>query len=438
MADESEHVRSAQQPVTDLDGLINRTRGNAALAVVALKNINGLSGQHGLGFATAAQAAFVDRIRQLQRRGDQVLVLGSDKVCLVFDQLMDDNHVLLAGLKIERAFEEPFTLDETSALLEVRAGLVYYGSRERIESMNVEDVYRFAEAALGRAIERDVCFEISSEEAFARMQRDWQTNQELEQALRDHEITLDYQPKYRLEDGELVGAEAIVRWRKGGQIMPPQDFMPVLDETRLWDLTLYSLRRAIREMTSFEAEVPIAISVDGRVLQHPQFLNAVRSEINIWGVTPGRLSLEVRESRFDDARTIGVLDELRSLGVAVVMDQFGRGAASLEKLRDLPVDEIKIDRSFITNLVEDEQDRQMTAAIIDLAHRFEKTVVADGVEDAETFSYLAEAGCDVGQGFYLGAPLNEAQFSELTSLPLDAGRRQPGGLPRRRDLPGGR
>ena len=104
--------------------------------------------------------------------------------------------------------------------LDVRAGLVYYGGHERLDGISVDDLYRFAEAALSRAVRKNVCFEISSEEAFARMQRDWQTNHELDKALHDHEITLDYQPKYRLEDGELVGAEAIVRWRKGGQIIP--------------------------------------------------------------------------------------------------------------------------------------------------------------------------------------------------------------------------
>ncbi len=408
-------MSSLLEPARDLGSLIENTSGNAAFAVVALKNVSELSGQHGLAFATAAQTEFQTRLMRLLRESDQLLPVGSDRVCLVFDELMDDNHVLLAGLKIERAFEEPFSEGEHAAQLVARAGLVYYGSTERLKDLDAEDLYRFAEVALGRAEENEVCFEISSEEAFTQMQRDWQTNAELDQALKDHEITLDYQPKYRLEDGELVGAEAIVRWRKGGQIMPPQDFMPVLNEARLWDLTLYSLRRAIREMDGFDAEVPIAISVDGRVLKRPEFLATVRSEINIWGVKPGRLSLEVRESRFDDPHTLGVLDELRALGIAVVMDEFGRGAASLEKLRDLPVDEIKIDRSFITNLVEDEQDREMTAAIIDLAHRFSKKVVADGVEDAETFSYLAEAGCDIGQGFYLGAPLNELQFSELTA-----------------------
>ncbi|MGD8417090.1 MAG: EAL domain-containing protein [Pseudomonadales bacterium] len=409
-------MNSIQQPVADLGALVERTRGNAAFAVVGLQNVGGLSGQHGLGLSTAAQHAFHERMRELLRESDQMMVLGNDKVCVIFDRLTDDNHVLLAGLKIERAFEEPFTHGGVTVALTVRAGLVYYGSRERLKNLDVEDLYRFAEAALGRAVERDVCFEISSEEAFKQMQRDWQVNQELDQALREHQVTLDYQPKYRLDDGELVGAEAIVRWRKGGQIIPPQDFMPVLNESRLWELTLYSLRRAIREMTAFDIAVPIALSVDGRVLLHPEFLSALRSEINIWGVASGRLSLEVRESRFDDAHTLGVLEELRNLGVAVVIDEFGRGVASLEKLRDLPVDEIKIDRSFITNLVEDEQDREMTSAIIDLAHRFSKVVVADGVEDAETFSYLTQAGCDVGQGFYLGAPLNEAQFSELTAL----------------------
>lgn len=408
-------MNSANHSAQDLDSLIQKTSGNAAFAVVGLQNASDLSGQYGLGFSTAALNEFHQRIAGALRETDQLLPLGSEKVCVVFDQLMDDNHVLLAGLKIERAFEEPFSTDSTSARLDVRAGLVYYGGRERLDGLDVDDLYRFAEAALSRAVEKNVCFEISSEEAFAKMQRDWQTNHELDNALKDHEITLDYQPKYRLQDGELVGAEAIVRWRKGGLIIPPQDFMPVLNDTRLWDLTLYSLRRAIREMASFDAPIPIAISVDGRVLQHPEFFNALRSEISIWGVREGRLSLEVRESRFDDEHTLGALEELHALGIAVVIDEFGRGNASLEKLRDLPVEEVKIDRSFITNLVEDEQDRQMTSAIIDLAHRFDKIVIADGVEDAETFTFLSDAGCDVGQGFYLGAPLNEEQFSSLTA-----------------------
>lgn len=409
-------MSSVQQPVVDLGSLITQASGNAAFAVVGLRNVSDLSGQYGLGFSSAAQEEFQQRMSAVLRDSDHLLMLSGDKICVVFDQLMDDNHVLLAGLKIERAFEEPFSFESSAARLEVKAGLVYYGGQARLNGLEADDLYRFAEAALTRATEKQTCFEISSEEAFARMQRDWQINQELEQALRDHEITLDYQPKYRLEDGDLVGAEAIVRWRKAGQIIPPQDFMPVLNEARLWDLTLYSLRRAIREMAGFDDVVPISISVDGRVFGHPEFFNALRSEISIWGVSKGRLSLEVRESRFDDEHTLGAIEELHALGVAVVIDEFGRGSASLEKLRDLPVDEIKIDRSFVINLVEDEQDRQMTSAIIDLAHRFEKTVTADGVEDAETFSYLAAAGCDVGQGFYLGAPLNESQFSALTAL----------------------
>ena len=407
-------MKTVRQPVEDLGSLIDRTTGNAAFAVVSLQNTDQLSGQFGLGFASSAQQAFSEGIHSLLRDSDQILSLSADKVCVVFDRLMDDNHVLLAGLKLERAFEEPFTIEQASARLDVRAGLVYYGSRERIRNLAVEDLYRFAEAALGRAVERNVCFEISSEEAFTQLQKDWETSHELEKSLQEHEITLDYQPKYRLEDGELVGAEAIVRWRRGGEIIPPQDFLPILNEARLWDLTLYSLRRAIREMAEFETSIPIAISVDGRMLQHSSFLNSVRSEISIWGIEPGRLALEVRESRFDDEKTLSVLDELRHLGIAVVMDQFGRGQTSLEKLRDLPVDEIKIDRSFITNLVEDERDQKMAEAIIDLAHRFAKTVVADGVEDAATFEYLANAGCDIGQGFYLGAPLNEKQFLQLT------------------------
>ena len=310
----SDSMSTVEQATPDLGALVERTSGNAAFAVVSLQNVSELSSKHGLSVATAAQKAFQERVAGSLREADQFTALSADKICVVFDHLMDDNHVLLAGLKIERAFEEPLSVADQLVRLDVRAGLVYYGGHERLDGIGVDDLYRFAEAALSRAVEKNVCFEISSEEAFARMQRDWQTNHELDKALHDHEITLDYQPKYRLEDGELVGAEAIVRWRKGGQIIPPQDFMPVLNEARLWDLTLYSLRRAIREMDSFNTSVPIAISVDGRVLQHPEFFNALRSEISIWGVPEGRLSLEVRESRFDDEHTIGALEELHALG----------------------------------------------------------------------------------------------------------------------------
>ena len=209
-------MSSREEPAQDLGSLIDNTIGNAAFVVVALKNVSELSGQYGLTFATAAQAEFQIRLRRLLRESDQLLPIGSDRVCLVFDELMDDNHVLLAGLKIERAFEEPFCEGDHSAQLVARAGLVYYGSRERLKDLGPEDLYRFAEVALGRAEEQEVCFEISSEEAFSQMQRDWQTNAELDQALRDHEITLDYQPKYRLEDGELAAEEVAEARVEGG------------------------------------------------------------------------------------------------------------------------------------------------------------------------------------------------------------------------------
>lgn len=162
-------------------------------------------------------------------------------------------------------------------------------------------------------------------------------------------------------------------------------------------------------------EVPIAINVEASVLEDPAFFSALRSELNIWNLEPSRLALEVAQANVlqDRDDLIDLLNNVRSLGMPVIFDNFGTGTAALEDFRNLPADEIKIDRSFITNVADNPDDQRITETIIELAHRFSKTVVADGVEDAETFSYLAAAGCDVGQGFYLSAPLNETQFSQL-------------------------
>ncbi|MCB1683722.1 MAG: EAL domain-containing protein [Pseudomonadales bacterium] len=403
----------AQRRVQDLSTLVEVTRGNAALGVLTLQNVGSLSSQYGLGVSGAALAEFSRRVAGLLRPCDQMLPLSEDRVCVVFDELLDDNHVLLAGLKIERAFEETFTYQGNSTALVVRAGFVYFGKQERLRDLRPEDLYRFAETARERAVQKKVVFEVSSEEAFARMQQDWETDKLLGDALSQHELTLDYQPKYRLADGALVGAEALVRWRRGGVIIPPQDFMGALTDGRLWDLNLYVLRRAVRQILESAVELPVAINVHPVVLDNPSFLRTLKSELNIWGIAPGRLALEISHPRFDDPKMIAQLNELRSLGVGVAIDQFGTGSVSLEGFPNLPADEIKIARALISHIADHPDDQHLTRTIIDLAHRFSRTVVADGVDDVETFAFLSEAGCDIGQGFYLGAPLNETQFEVL-------------------------
>jgi EAL domain-containing protein (putative c-di-GMP-specific phosphodiesterase class I)/GGDEF domain-containing protein len=401
--------------VAELNALAARTQGNAAIAVLTLENVGHVSGTRGLAASGAALAEYHQRLNDLLRPSDQLLVLSDDRVCVVFDELLDENHVLLAALKVERAFDEPFIHEGQQVKLDVRAGYVYFGRQEQLRGLGAEELYRFAESAREHAARRKVAFEISTEEVFARMQSDWEINEAMQNALEAHELTLDYQPKYRLADGELVGAEAIVRWRRGGLIIPPAEFIPALSNTQLWDLTIYSLRRVIREMIECSMQVPIAINVEASIIEDPAFFGALRSELNIWNLEPSRLALEVAQANLlaDRDDLIDLLNNVRSLGMPVAFDNFGTGSAALEDFRNLPADEIKIDRSFITNVAENHDDQRITETIIELAHRFSKTVVADGVDDAETFSYLAAAGCDVGQGFYLSAPLNETQFSQL-------------------------
>jgi EAL domain-containing protein (putative c-di-GMP-specific phosphodiesterase class I)/GGDEF domain-containing protein len=401
--------------IEGLSSLTRKLSGNSAFTVLTLDNVGHVTGQRGLTASSAAVAEFHRRVNEVLRSSDHMLVLADDRICVTFDELVDENHVLLAALKLERAFEEPYMLDGHPVPLDVRAGLVYVSKQDLLNRVRAEELYRFAETARAHATRRKVFYEISSEEVFSRMRNEWELSEAFDTALEQHELTLDYQPKYRLLDGELVGAEAIVRWRRGGLIIPRSEFVPALSNARLWDLTIYSVRRAIREMLEFSVDVPIAINVESSVLEHPSFLNAFQSELAIWSVEPSRLALEVAESGtlHNNSATSNLLNTIRSMGALVIIDHFGTGQASLDNFRDLPADEIKIDRSLIYNIAENADDQRITDTIIELAHRFSKTVVADGVDDAETFSYLVSSGCDVGQGFYLSAPLNENQFSQL-------------------------
>ena len=265
---------------------------------------------------------------------------------------------------------------------------------------------------------------------------------ELGKALREGSLAIAYQPKVRLGDGVLTGLEGLARWTHPtmGPI-PPSRFIPLADGTELvHPFAQYMLRAACDQVLAWKRRgyrVPISVNISANNLLDSGFVDKVRTMLESLGVEPALLELEVTESavmRHPDTM-LKRLREIRALGVRLSIDDFGTGYASLAYLKQLPVHTLKIDRSFITNLMDDTADQRIVRTSIQLAHSFGMTVVAEGVETEDAAHELHTYGCEFAQGYYFGYPQTaaeiEAQWLEPTSATSGLGARctAPAGVP---------
>jgi len=241
---------------------------------------------------------------------------------------------------------------------------------------------------------------------------------ELRRAIERDELELDYQPKVALADGRLAGAEVLVRWRhpERGRV-PPDRFLPFAEQTgAIRGITRWVLRHAVAQLAAWRREgldVKVAVNLSTRDLMDADLPQRVADALHAHDVPASRIVLEVTESAImDDAdRALQVLHALRALGVSLSIDDFGTGYSSLAYLKRLPVDELKIDRSFTRNMVADPDDATIVRSTIDLGHHLGLRVVAEGIEDDATVEALRAAGCDLGQGWRFAKPLAPDAFA---------------------------
>ncbi len=241
---------------------------------------------------------------------------------------------------------------------------------------------------------------------------------ELREAIATGALILHYQPKAALADGRVVGVEALVRWYHPmrGPI-PPDEFVPVAEHTGLMrPLTLHVLETAIRQGAAWHAaglDLGVAVNLSARGLADPALVDDVVRLLGAHGLPPASLTLEITESDILDEpeRAIAVLDQLARLGIHRSVDDFGTGYSSLSYLNRLPVDEIKIDKSFVQAMRSSRSGGAIVTTVADLGRRLGKRVVAEGVEDAETWDALRDLGCDIAQGYFLSPPLPAEQLT---------------------------
>ena len=242
----------------------------------------------------------------------------------------------------------------------------------------------------------------------------------MRRALDLEEFVLHYQPVVDLRTRSIIGAEALIRWQSRTQgIIPPNGFIPSLEETGLIvAVGSWALAEACRQAQRWRSERPefkIAVNVSARQLAHPEVGASIHDALTSSGLSPSALVIEVTETAALRNQRVAteVLTRLRELGVGVALDDFGTGQSSLEHVRQLPADSLKIDRSFISDLPANRQNEAIAASLVGLAHSLGWTVVAEGIETEAQRDLLCALGCDTAQGFLFSKPVDPEAFGAL-------------------------
>jgi EAL domain-containing protein (putative c-di-GMP-specific phosphodiesterase class I) len=239
------------------------------------------------------------------------------------------------------------------------------------------------------------------------------------EALARHELVLFYQPQINLANGRMTGVEALVRWQHPTRgLLFPDAFLPFFEQAGLMaELTLRVLQLGAAQIGEWRrggAELQLSINLAPSALLRPELIDSISDTLIGHGLAPAGLTVEITENAMmlDIHRSRRALSELRALGVQLSLDDYGTGYCSLTYLRDLPLDEVKIDRSFVMNLVPGSTDAAIVASTVDLARALGLRTVAEGVEAPEVLRYLSELGCDIGQGYLLGRPVTADRLFE--------------------------
>jgi diguanylate cyclase (GGDEF)-like protein/PAS domain S-box-containing protein len=382
-----------------------------SLDLDGLKEVNDVFG-HATGDKLLIEVA---RRLQLSARGGVVARLSGDEFGLIIDGKQPVAGMLLAE-QLAEALSKEFQIDGKS----VRAGVTTGISVFPYNGADAASLLANAGAALFRAKAKSRGSISIYEPEMDQQIRDRRVlHQDLSVAIKNGEMSLYYQPQAlsrpTVAASEIIGFEALARWLHPVRgFVAPSDFIPIAEESGLIvEMGEWILREACREAASWPMPLQIAVNLSPAQFMHGDVVSLVHSILLETGLTPGRLELEITEGVLieDFDRGLALLRRLKALGVRISMDDFGSGYSSLSYLQAFPFDKIKIDRAFVMNLGRNPQSAAIVRAVIGLGHGLEMSIVAEGVETQEQLGFLADVGCDVVQGYFIGKPLPIGQYA---------------------------
>ncbi|MCP2086734.1 UNVERIFIED_ORG: diguanylate cyclase (GGDEF)-like protein/PAS domain S-box-containing protein [Paraburkholderia sediminicola] len=400
--------------------LIVAQRHHKGVAVVFIdldgfKNVNDSLG-HSVGDRLLSVVA--ERLARCTRTSDTVARHGGDEFVIVMTDTVDEQSLIAWMERVRASISEPVWLDGTELYVGCSMGASLFPQ----DGEDAETLMKKADLAMYRA--KDMgrnTFQFYQPEMNASAGARMNLERRLRRALRDNEFLLHYQPQVDIVSGQIVGTEALVRWRdpEVGLVLPSL-FIPVAEESGLiGPLSEWVLREACRQNKAWQDEglppARVSVNLSARVFQQRDIAKLVMQVLAETGLEPQYLELELTESTImrNAEEAVLMLNELHALGIGLAIDDFGTGYSSLSYLKRFPVDRLKIDRSFVSDIGVSGDDETITSAIIALAHSLKLQVIAEGVETSAQLDFLKERACDEMQGFYFAKPMSTDAISAL-------------------------
>jgi diguanylate cyclase (GGDEF)-like protein len=393
-----------------------RHNQNLAVLQIDLDGFKGINDRLGHAVGDAVLQAVSDRIREDRRSGEVVARLGGDEFAILFPGPCSLAEARTAGERILATIRRPLILSGVPLSIDASIGVAEYPTHgEDLESLLVN-----ADSAMYRAKKNRGGVEAFSDAYGRSGPSRMSLVGEVTRGLEREEFDLVYQPKLDLATNRYVGVEALLRWHHPERgLVLPDSFIPTAEQTDLIQpITDYVVRRALKQCAAWQADglfLSMSVNVSARNLHSRDFARRVTALLEASRVDATSLELEITENTvmLDPDRTAMVLTELRQLGMQVSIDDFGTGFSSLANLRTLPVDRVKIDKSFVVDMLDFPRSESIVRSIIDLARNLGLGTIAEGVESPAVLDRLRELGCDMVQGYLTGRPIAAEAIRDL-------------------------
>ncbi len=389
------------------------TKGRLAVLLIELRRVDRLQALLKGPPATVTLSLVIERLRPVLRPEDRIAAISDEQVCLVLPRIAHPTQAILAAVKCLRALDRPIAHEGGTAILRPCVGIATVPEH----TADPAQLLMAADVARRIAGTREEGYHVYQSEDSVEAEVYHGLDIDLQRAIRANELDVHYQPQIELATGRAVAAEALLRWRHptAGNI-PPATVVGIAENTGLiGSLTFWVLNAVLRQAAQLRKEgiTPrFSVNLSTRALVDPELPDIVEQALSTWSVPPGQITLEITESSMigDAERSMAMLTRLNGAGVELSIDDFGTGYSSLAYLKRFPLDELKIDRLFVSGLLTDRGDHQIVRSVIDLAHNFDLRAVAEGVEEPAALEELRTLGCDLAQGFLLSRPLPEREF----------------------------
>ncbi len=384
---------------------------SVGLILVDIVNLPQINNLHGYAQGDKTLQFCFDQLLSISRINDTVYRIGNHQFVFILPAIKTPSFVALAMNKVVKVLQADVAGNVKTAELDIKIGVALNKSA----ALSTEKTLLAAETSLKNAKASKGHFTIGKTTSKPKQTDAYEHI--FREKLKANDFELYYQPKVNMLTGTIERAEALLRWQipDKGFISPEVavDIAAKIGES--FALTKWVIHTAVRQMKQWEKEgylISVAVNVQADLVQSPELFNLVQDSLAIWGVDKNRLTVEITESAVIDDKEAGFdnLSKLKAYGVQLSIDDFGTGYSSLSYFKHIPANELKIDQSFVRYMLENRQDQQIVKIIIEIAKLFELKLVAEGIEDQETYDYLKQLGCDYGQGYHMAKPMPADDF----------------------------